>query len=469
MRALFFLCLAPLLSAQVPFVSVPGAGPVNETPAPSDSSSQANNDTTYYSVDEDYINESGDNASTPPPPLSSVNGDNTQMLVQSQDQQSSTKEANQSLLCVSNAGRASYDNLRLKKEGNISSSKLISKGVNAAIQTITGGHLQIDGGFITTKAVGATALYAKGGNTQVLLDGVGFSTWQSQSTGLYFAQGAQGMAYKCTVCTQGLMSPAIKSGNWTGLKLWNLRVLTTNEASPAIQSSGSVMLQNSVLSAQQSPCIIMEAQGELRAKECKLSTGGNIACLLLRSTQRGGAEGAPINASLKQITLDSAEAPYLMVTNTPATLSLKGVLCSGQSTSLLQARGYIWGEPNYNGAQVTLTASGCQLRGDIGVDGLSQAQITFTDGTQFTGTLGGAGSIHLSLQTGTQLTLTADAYVTQLDFSGSTLEDGLKGIQSGGFTLYYKADYCPELGGKTYELQGGGKLTPQTQPELSPQ
>jgi hypothetical protein len=57
--------------------------------------------------------------------------------------------------------------------------------------------------------------------------------------------------------------------------------------------------------------------------------------------------------------------------------------------------------------------------------------------------------------------VTADSYLTILSDKNGISRDAVSNVMGNGFTVYYNKEANKELGGKTYNLAKGGKLTPQ--------
>lgn len=129
---------------------------------------------------------------------------------------------------------------------------------------------------------------------------------------------------------------------------------------------------------------------------------------------------------------------------------------------LLQASAGRWGTSGSNGGDAALVASDQDLIGDVLVDAISTVVVELTDGSTLTGAVNTAAietSVDVTLDDSSTWTLTADSYVTTLDgadISGSDIAN----IVGNGFNVYYAADGNPTLGGRTYQLAGGGSLLP---------
>lgn len=80
-----------------------------------------------------------------------------------------------------------------------------------------------------------------------------------------------------------------------------------------------------------------------------------------------------------------------------------------------------WGTAGANGGTAAMTVKKQTLSGKIVVDKISALTLTLKDNSTFTGAInpdGQAGTVKLTLESGSTWNLTADAYLTE--FNGST-------------------------------------------------
>lgn len=108
--------------------------------------------------------------------------------------------------------------------------------------------------------------------------------------------------------------------------------------------------------------------------------------------------------------------------------------------------------------KAAFTANSTDLKGNVVVDDTGELSFTLSKST-LTGTVTGAA---LSLDSASKWDVTGDSVVTSLANSGGISGNSVSNIYGNGHTVYYDKDLDENkvLGGKTYTLAKGGKLTP---------
>lgn len=150
------------------------------------------------------------------------------------------------------------------------------------------------------------------------------------------------------------------------------------------------------------------------------------------------------------------QKPEYTITNTNK-IELSGGSIIAQSGVLLKA--YSESEQ----INVSLIASNETLVGDIICDKSSSVYIELKDNSTLKGAINKddtASSVTVSLDASSVLTITSNAYITNLTDDDETLSN----IHDDGHTIYYDPSSVLNdwLGGKTYLLPNGGKLTPRS-------
>jgi hypothetical protein len=128
---------------------------------------------------------------------------------------------------------------------------------------------------------------------------------------------------------------------------------------------------------------------------------------------------------------------------------------------VLKASAGDWGTSGSNGAQVTFTADGETLNGYIICDKISTVNLHLKNSTTLKGVINTeyiAKSVSLTLDKASIWEVAGNSYITSLTDEDATLAN----IHSNGYIVYYDVSNSANswLNGKTYDLTGGGKLTP---------
>ncbi len=365
----------------------------------------------------------------------------------------------QSAMRLENGAHATLHNPHILKQGDSSDLReSLTQGLNAALAAYTGSWCRLRGGFITTRAEGAAALYAGGDDTQLLADGTALSTWEACSPGIIANHEARVTGYGITISTQGEASPALLAHSWASLQLADCRIITTKHESPALETDADASLRAADLRALQSPCCRIGSGARISITQ-GLLRGGSPAAIHLRSAPTDGDEGEPARLDLQHCRIDATAGATFRVNNISAHILLDSCTATGSGRLLLlDVSPGTEGAANANGGQAILHATDSQLGGDIRVGVLSSASITLGSGTRWQGTA--EGNIHLSLRKGAQWQLRGASRIRALDFGGDSVQEGLRRVESGGFDISYDAAASPALEGGTYTLPGGGTLHP---------
>jgi hypothetical protein len=144
------------------------------------------------------------------------------------------------------------------------------------------------------------------------------------------------------------------------------------------------------------------------------------------------------------------------------------------SSVLVDASAGKWGNSGSNGGTVLFTADSQARSGSLTADDLSSITLTLQNGSSLTGAINAphtAKAANLTLDASSAWNVTADSYLTSLKVTAGISGSRITHITGNGYTVYYDASACPDLGGNTYTLVGGGYLKPIGGPypaQLSP-
>jgi hypothetical protein len=260
-----------------------------------------------------------------------------------------------------------------------------------------------------------------------------------------------------------------------------------NAEAAVVEGSGSVTLNGTTLTgaAGDGRGILLYSQSAdpNSASTTRFAmTGGSIAYNCPAAGSEAACSGGnPANGQNNPATVFS-------VANTTAELSLTDVTVTndtatgaGSEGTLLTAaalKSGTWGAAGADGGNVSFTAKGTSLAGDVAVDRISTAQLSLLEddagaGSSLTGTINGANTaktVNLTLDNGSTWTVTGTSHLNSLaglDLKGTTVNN----IDGGGHCVYYSGTVNGSGltngsggtgSGKTaiYALSGGGFLAP---------
>jgi len=159
---------------------------------------------------------------------------------------------------------------------------------------------------------------------------------------------------------------------------------------------------------------------------------------MIYQSMSGDAAEGEASFTMNGGSLTNVQGDIFFVTNTVADISLSGAQITNQDESgiFLRAEAAGWGSEGSNGGQVTLTAAGQVIDGDMIVDEVSNLNLYLTQGSAFTGAInadGAAGEVYVELSEDSTWTLTADSCITSLTCDADA-------IDLNGFTLYVNGE-----------------------------
>lgn len=361
--------------------------------------------------------------------------------------------SDESVILVRNSGNLTLSNATLTKSGDSSNTENSEfYGTNAALLATAGSTATVSNTTINTSAKGANAIFATGENAKITISNSTInSTGASSARGLDATYGGTIEADNVKITTQGGSCATLATDRGEGTVIAKNSTLETNGAgSPIIYSTGDISIENTQGTANGAQIAVIEGKNSatITSSNVTASAAGNrgdvdIAGVMLYQSMSGDAnEGtASFTARSSELSIASGSdyystAPMFFVTNTDAEITLDRTTLNFGSGILLNAAGTSeWGASGSNGGNVTLTAMSQELTGNITADKISTVALKFTTNTTFNGAINPqntAKSASLELDSSSQVTLTADSYVTSFTNANKTNSN----INFNGHKLY---------------------------------
>lgn len=345
---------------------------------------------------------------------------------------------------------ATLNNVTITKTGSSSNTENGDfYGMNAAFLAENGANITITGGEVTTDAVNGNGIFSYGSGTVVNVSGTKIRTSQRNSGGIQTTGGGVMNADDLDIETSGNSSAAIRSDRGGGTVTVNGGTYTTNgTGSPAIYSTADITVSDAELTANNSEGVVVEGKNSVKLENCTVSgkmqgtyndDSENIHCIMIYQSMSGDADvgEAYFEASGGEITSLAGDMFY--VTNTSCEIKLSDVKFNMADGVFLRAVGNTssrgWGKQGENGANVKMSLASQSVPGDIVVDDISTLDLTLSS-SDITGAINSdnsGGSIVLTLDGSSSITLTGDSYVTE--FNGDISQ-----INAGNFHFYVNGE-----------------------------
>ncbi len=401
------------------------------------------------------------------------------------DKNYKSNNVDESCVLVNKNGQLTLSGVTLDKTGDSSNTESSDfLGLNAAAVVQSGKLIIGSSGFlifgsdskITTNAKGANALFATGENSTIEAKNLEITTQKDSSRGLDATYGGTINADNVKITTQGEHCAAVATDRGEGkINVKNSELNTNGKGSPSIYSTGNITAVDSSGKATQSSAAVIEGKNLINLTNCDFTTvsygrvesGIDAAAIMIYQSMSGDASAGTGSFIAKdtKITVDSSSktyktAPVFFVTNTNADIDITNTEFSYGSNILLNASGNDgeWGNSGSNGGNVIFNATDEDLSGDIIVDSISSLNLNLKSTTLNTKINAGHSEavIKIILSEDSTLKLTGNSYISSITDEKADFSN----IESNGYNIYYDSSLCPNLNGKTVDLNGGGKLIP---------
>lgn len=370
-------------------------------------------------------------------------------------------DANESAVKVTNSGVLKLYNSTIKKTAGDTTSEDSSNfyGLNAGILGISASQLTLDNDYVETNADGANGIFSTGSGSIINVSNSTVSTSKNSSRGLDATQGGTINANNVKIATKGAHCADLATDRGGGTVIAkNVTGTTEGEGSPGIYCTGSISSEDSNFTASGSEAAVIEGKNSITLTNTNITGSVNRGVMLYQSFS-GDAEVGKSKFTMTGGSITALNGPLFYATNTNTVVSLKGAKFTNPSGILLEAASDRWGTTGSNGATVVFNADSEALNGSIIANSISSITAVLSNNTTYTGAINTSNAltnISLSLDKTSHWNVTGTSYVGALTDSDTTFSN----IKDNGNTIYYNSSANTALKGKTYTLQGGGKLVP---------
>lgn len=330
-----------------------------------------------------------------------------------------------------------------------------------ATKIVDGETATLSGETYEATETDANAVFATGETAKVTAKHLKIHTKNNSSRGLDATYGGTIEAEDVDITTEGEHCAALATDRGEGtVTVHDGTFATSGQGSPNVYSTGAISVYDSTGKAMASEIAVVEGKNSIVLDGVDL-TGSKDHGVMLYQSFSGDAGVGEASFSAKDSTLRNlSDGPMFFVTNTKAKASLTSVELQQAGSVLVNVAASRWGTTGANGGDFTLSAREQVLTGDVKADALSSITLQLGDAADYEGAFNAdntAKNAAITLTSAAKWTLTSDAYVTTIADAAKDFEN----IASNGHNIYYDASAATALGGKTYDLPGGGKLLPK--------
>lgn len=325
----------------------------------------------------------------------------------------------------------------LMKDGGDSSNPDGSSfyGLNSAVLASKEGTININGGFISTNAIGANGIVAYGGTVNV--SNVSISCENRLSRGIHATGKGTINAHDLNITTQGANSSVIALDRGGGsVNVFGGNYTCAGRDCAVLYSTGELTVNGILGSSVQGEMGVIEGNNYIAINNSDLTSGADLTSRGLMILQSGsGDAGDGLNGIITvaggSLTMTNQYAPLIeIVTNVTGKVTLDGVKIRVPSGTLMMVDyNKRWRTYGATGVLV-LSGKGTNYNGNIVVDNYSAAKVTVNEGVVWEGAYDNADSAKettLEINGGTWR-LTADSHVDNITVrnGGQIDENGYK-------------------------------------------
>jgi uncharacterized protein (TIGR03437 family) len=359
----------------------------------------------------------------------------------------------QSAIYVSNGGKLTLTAPVITKTGNTSDTTKSSQyGLNAGMLVVSAGTVTISGGTINTAASGANGLFASGSGSAISMSSGTIATTGTASHGVDVTYGGSITLNGVTVTSAGDSASAGLSTDFGGgtVTAANCTVTTEGSKSPALYSTGTITVTDSVLVANGGPGGVIDGANAIAITNTPL-TGKTYGIRAFRSAQGSGTATITVNGG----SVTSGDAVFYVTANTG--LSTTAAITAKGGAALRAGSGNLV-EVN-TASTATFTAIGETLNGNLVADSTSKLTANLQSATTLNGTITHAG---LSLDATSIWKVTGGSTLTSLNDPDGISRSAITNVVGNGNNVFYDAALAANsyLKGAVYSLAGGGSLAP---------
>ena len=364
--------------------------------------------------------------------------------------------ADENAISASGNIKAMLSNITVTKTGDSDGGDNTSfYGTNSAIIAKSGANLTIKNATITTDANGANGVFSYGGSattnntssdgTTVNISDSTITTKKNNAGGIMTTGGGTMNATNLIINTAGTSSAAIRSDRGGGTVTVDKGTYkTTGKGSPAIYSTADITVKNATLIATDSEGVVIEGKNSVTLENVDLTDTNNTLNgqsttyknIFLDQSMSGDAASGKAVFTSENSNIATNKGDSFYVTNTTAEINLENnkIINNDTSGNFLRIQKDSWGKSGSNGGTVTLNMTNQSATGNIVVDSISSLTMSLKNGSAFKGVINSAnaGTVSLSLDKSSTLTLTGDTYVKSLTNADTTNSN----INFNGYKLY---------------------------------
>ena len=359
-------------------------------------------------------------------------------------------------------GRLSLRQPQVDKTGDSSSHENSSfHGLNAALLITGGGSLTVQGGQVQAKGLGANAVSAVDAGSVAELSDTSIVARGDGAHGVDAANGGRIVLHRVSIETFDASAAAVATDRGGGTIVVDGGQLAAHGyRSPGLYSTGTIKVTGANVRATGAEAAVIEGSNSIEVDNSQLIAGKSWGALLYQSFS-GDAQGSHSRFIQHGGTFEASDGPLFYITNATGEITLEHVRLRVASGVLVKASDGQWGKSGRNGGHAVLHAVNQQLPGDLLAEHGGSVSAELTNGSALDGRVSG---VALDIDASSHWNVHGDSTVTTLTLAGKDVSAKLARLRGNGYTVSYDAKAAANawLGGKRWDLPGGGTLQPSS-------
>jgi hypothetical protein len=328
---------------------------------------------------------------------------------------------------------------------------------NSGIYAAADGDVMLYNSKIETAAGQGKGLYATGYGSSITMSNGSISTTGDTSHGVFATYGGSISLNNVSISTKGAHCSvlATDTGGGAVTALGGVYV-TSGSMSAGIYSTGNITVSNAFVQSLNDHGAVIDCDGQIALNNVKLDGGQNG--LMIWNTV-GSPMASYVNIRGGSINAKKGDVFLIKGKGQVANISVKGGAVFEASTNKL-INVVESGTLNFI-ADGFSSDKGQELKGNIACDNTGSVTVRLSNGSSLTGHINQANTgktVNLIIDAASKWNVTGQSVLTTLSDPNGISGDTIKNIYGNGFNVYYSQSRCPELGGKSYSLNGGGYL-----------
>ncbi len=338
-------------------------------------------------------------------------------------------ETDESAVYVYGAGTYTLEDSTLTKTGDTSSTDDSNfYGNNAIVLAEGASTINLTGCTLTSDSEGSNGVFAYQKGSVANVHDCTITTTGDSARGVDATYGGTINIYDSTITTSGAHCSALATDRYDTasgepkVNAYRVTATVSGDGSVGVYSTGTFYVEGCDLTSNGSGTAVIEGTNSITLVDTDLETTMTDKYgVMIYQSMSGDALGNTGTFMMTGGSLTTNGGPFRLNPNDEGYFTLEDVVLSG-SDIILKSCKCDWGATATNGGVTHFTAENQDMVGDFVVDDYGSITATLSNGSTLEGAINpdnAAGTVNLTLDTGTTWDLTANSYLSSLTNNGT--------------------------------------------------